>query len=241
MKKMVFFRIIPILAIVSFCQLSWCDAAEVSSNDLTSVFNAMFSGDAEFPPRFAVNPAPVIENPGIRIFISQKHLNTILAAYLKHPIPLGHKSDNTGNSIRADKLVVKPDIKRNILHVYILGGILQLDNSYAGVGGKLTLKNAEFELAPVCKKNKQGKLILETRVRCVGLDIDGTAPMVDIGMAHLLQELYLDKQPIEPVDLTELVQLQNKKNGPPLDIQLDKAAVVMMDKGIEIQSSWRVN
>lgn len=233
--------LISALLVICFCQLSWCDTSEQSSNDLTSVLNTLFSGEADFPPPFKNNPPDVIENPDITLFISRKHVNDVLEAYLKTPIPLDQEEGHSKNNIRADKLVVKPEATRNVLLVFVKGGVLHLEGSYAGVGGDLRLKHAEFELAPVCKSGPNGQVVLETRVRCVALDIEGTSPVIDIGIANLLQNLYLDKHPIQTVNLSDLVpSLKETKGNGTLDIQLVKAAILMQTKGIEIRTSWKI-
>lgn len=232
---------LTLLGTLVYPSLSSCETAPTSGKDLASIFNAVFAENADFPKRFTDNPQALIDEPDITVFFSRKHLNALLATQLKTPIYLDHTSKGPRSSITADKWFVRSDPSRNVLLVFITGGVLNLESPYAGMGGILNITHAEFELAPVFKKNSTGQVLLETRLRCVGLDLDQAAPTVDRGIAHLLQSLYLDKQPIDAINITEAIPAFSLiKDAEDLDMRLTEASIHMVEKGIEIRSAWTV-
>jgi hypothetical protein len=219
----------------------WAESTRSSGQDVASLLTAMFSADAAFPERFSDNPQNALTDPDATLVFSRRHINTLLDAAMKTPIYLDHDRGASGSSLRADKLFVRPDAKRNVLIVVVTGGVLNLKTGQKGLGGELTLKHAEFELAPTCTTGPEGQVLLKTKVRLVGLDIDGTAPAVDISIAQLLQSLYLDTGAIEDVNLSEKIppfRMTKGTDGP--EIQLTQASIQMQDQGIEIRTRWSV-
>lgn len=235
-----------ILIFLMLCSLcahlpAWADSARSSGQDMASLLTTLFSADAAFPKRFSNNPQNALADPDATLIFSRRHINTLLDAALKTPIYLDHDRGASGSSLRADKLFVRPDAKRNVLIVVVTGGVLNLKTGQKGLGGELTIKHAEFELAPSCTMGPEGQVMLKTKVRCVDLDIDGTAPAVDISIAQLLQRLYLDTGAIEDVNLSEKIppfRMTKGSDGP--EIHLTQASVEMQDQGIEIRTRWSV-
>ncbi|GAB6097652.1 hypothetical protein JCM14469_39060 [Desulfatiferula olefinivorans] len=232
--------------------LTWCflciplparaDSTRSSGQDVASLLTTLLSSDAAFPERFAGNPQQPLADPDATLFFSRKYLNALLDAALKKPLYLDRDKGTSGSSIRADKLFVRPDARRNVLLVFVTGGVLDLQTGQKGLGGTLSLKQAEFELAPACTTAPDGQVILKTKVRCVGLDIEKTAPAVDISIARLLQSLYLDAGAIEDVNLSEKIPplriIQSAKSP---EARLTRASIQMQDQGIEIRTHWSVN
>lgn len=223
---------------IFFSQLSWADNIISPSKGLTSLLNSMIQGDITFPKRFSTSAQEPLTDPDISLFIRKNHINDLVAAYMKQPIVLGHDTGSSPSTIQADKVLVKPDPKRNVLHVFITGGLLNLTQAYAGIEGKLVITSAEFELLPQVTKNPKSQVMLGVQIRLVALDIDQTAQVIDKGIANLLQDLYFNAQTIEALNLSDYV---NSLEGPDhISLQLNQAAVLMKDSGVTIQISWVV-
>lgn len=237
MKKTTSLLIVS-FAMAFFSSSSHADATFFTGDSLSSILNSMVQGDIDFPKRFGTSPQTPMDNPDITVSVRQSHLEKLVNAYMKQPIILGHDTGDNPSTINAEKIVVTPDPKRNVLQVFITGGILNLTKAYAGIEGKLVIKNAEFELHPDISKNDQKQVILKARVRLVALDIDQVAPIIDKGIANLLQNLYFTDQAIDAVNLTDYVS--NIQGPEHMDIELASAVVLMTAGGIDIQTSWTV-
>lgn len=237
MKKTITTLLIAMI-LACFASLSWSDSDGIASKGLTSLLNSMVNGDIRFPERFNTSAQAHLANPDISMFVNKNHLSSLLTAYLKKPIILGNGQDNPPSTLQADKVSIKPDPKRNVLQVFIESGILNLTKAYAGIEGKLLITDAEFEIHPQIRTTPENQVLLEARLRLVHLDIDQTAPVIDKGIANLLQDLYFNKQTLEAFNLTDYV---NNLEGPGhIDLRLDRAAVLMKANGVEIQTAWNV-
>lgn len=235
MKKTALILILT-LASVSVSSLSWSDNSGFSGKGLTSLLSSMVNGDIQFPKRFNTSAQSPLTDPDISMFVNKKHLSSLLTAYMKKPIILGDDPSQPSSTLKADKVTIKPDPKRNVLQVFIKGGVLNLKQAYAGMEGKLLITNAEFEILPHIAKNPKNQVLLEARIRLVHLDIDKTEPVIDKGIASLLQDLYFNEQPLEAFNLSDYV---NNLEGPAhIDLRLDRAVVLMKDNGIDIQTTW---
>ncbi|MFA6013172.1 MAG: hypothetical protein WC799_24500 [Desulfobacteraceae bacterium] len=218
-----------------------CDAKKAAAN-IGSVLSSMINGTATFPPRFGINKQPVIKDPDIRLSFKSSYLNKVIAAYLKNPIALDSYSGKPKSFITVHSIVTYLDPKRNIIIIKGQGGVLTLGTSLAGLSGKLVLKRAEFEIAPTFSRNKNGQLLLEFVPRCVYLDIDRTAPFIDLSIAHTLQELYFNRKPINPVNVSDLLNTDVKGGKKPLvRNRIAKAAVIVTKNDIEVRAEWVVD
>jgi hypothetical protein len=234
------FSIVFFIALI-FSQLSWSDTSNSSSDGLASLLNSVLNPVKDFPDRFPGTTAEPITEPDLTVFISKKQINALIAVTLKAPIPLDHSSGKSQATLQAQNVVVRPEPGRNVLHVYVKKGILTISESFAGLGGTLTVNSAEFELAPVIQIDAQGRVLLRAPVRCVFLDIDTMSPAVDLKVAHLVQDLYLSKDPIAPLDLSDMFIMNSlAQDLPEIRVKLKQAAIRMQDKGIDIQTSWSV-
>ncbi len=219
---------------------SYSDAGNKAAQ-LGSFISSMINGTAKFPTRFGVNRQPVIKNSDVSLSFRKDYLNKVIAAYLKNPIALDKAQKNPKSFITVHRIVTSLDPKRNILIVKGDGGVLTLGTSLSGLRGRLVLKRAEFEISPVFTKDKNGRFFLELVPRCVYLDIDQTAPFIDISIAHALQELYFNRKPINPVNVSELLNSDIKGGKKPLIInRIAQAACVVSNSGIEIRTAWAV-
>lgn len=216
------------------------DAKKAAAN-LGSVLSSMINGTATFPPRFGINKQPVIKDPDIRLSFKSSYLNKVIAAYLKNPIALDSYSGKPKSFITIHSIVTHLDPKRNIIIIKGQGGVLTLGTSLSGLSGKLVLKRAEFEIAPTFTRNKNGQLLLEFVPRCVYLDIDRTAPFIDLSIAHTLQELYFNRKPINPVNVSDLLNTDVKGGKKPLvRNRISQAAAVVSKNDIELRAEWVV-
>lgn len=212
-----------------------------SAANLGNVLNSMVHGKATFPSRYGVNRQPVIKEPDITLTFKRNYLNRVIAAYLKNPIALDAFSQKPRSFITVKRVVTHLDSKRNILIVKGEGGVLTLGTALSGLKGRLVLKKAEFEIAPVFTRNKNGQFLLELRPRCVYLDIDKTAPFIDLSIAHTLQELYLNRNPVRPVNVSDLLNSDVKRGQKPLvRNRIAQAAAVVSNHSIELRTAWLV-
>lgn len=226
------------LAMTLIWTSSFADNPLTSSKGLTSILNSMIQGDIDFPKRFNTQAKTPLANPDITLFVRNAYINTLLTAYMKQPIVLGHDTGNAPSTLQADKVTVKPDPQRNVLRVNITGGVLNLTQAYAGMEGKLVITSAEFEVYPQVKKNAKNQVMAEAMVRLVQLDIDQTAPVIDKGIANLLQDLYFNNQAIDALNLSDYIK--NLEGPEHIDLQINQAAILMKETGITIQTTWIV-
>lgn len=234
--------ILAVLAILCFSrEFAHSDAKKTAAN-LGSVLSSMINGTATFPTRFGINKQPVIKDPDIRLSFKSAYLNKVIAAYLKNPIALDSYSGKPKSFITVHSIVTTLDPKRNIIIIKGQGGVLTLGTSLSGLSGKLVLKRAEFEIAPTFTRNKKGQLLLEFAPRCVYLDIDRTAPFIDLSIAHTLQELYFNRKPINPVNISDLLNTDVKGEKKPLvRNRISQAAAVVSKNDIELRATWIVD
>lgn len=231
-----------ILAILCLCPGPVHSDAKKAVTNLGSVLSSMINGTATFPQRFGINKQPVIKDPDIRLSFKSAYLNKVIAAYLKNPIALDSYSGKPKSFITVHSIVTYLDSKRNIIIIKGQGGVLTLGTSLSGLSGKLVLKRAEFEIAPTFSRNKNGQLLLEFVPRCVYLDIDRTAPFIDLSIAHTLQELYFNRKPINPVNVSDLLNTDIKGGKKPLvRNRISQAAAVVSKNDIELRATWIVD
>ena len=213
-----------------------------SAVNLGNVLTSMINGTATFPRRFGVNRQTVIKNPDICLTFKRDYLNKVIAAYLKNPIALDSYSGKPKSFITVKSVVTYLDPKRNIMIVKGEGGVLTLGTAHSGLKGRLVLKRAEFEISPVFTRNKNGQFLLELLPRCVYLDIDKTAEFIDLSIAHTLQELYLNRKPINPVNVSDLLNSDVKRGKKPLvRNRIVQAAAIVSKNDIELRTAWLVN
>ena len=219
-----------------------CAPEKSSSNGFSSVLDSVINGKATFPSKFGKNRQATIKDPDISLSFKIDYLNKVIAAYLKNPIALDSYSEKPRSFITVRKAVTRLDPSRNIIVVHGEGGVLNLGTSISGVSGKLTLKRADFEICPVFIKNKKGQFYLELQLRCIYLDIDKAAPFIDLSIAHALQSLYLNRKPINPVNVSELLNtdIQGGKN-PMIRNRIVQAAAIVSKSSIEIRTAWLVD
>lgn len=217
-----------------------CDAKKTAAN-LGAVLNSMINGTATFPSRFGINKQPVIKDPDVRLSFKRDYLNKVIAAFLKNPIALDSYSGKPKSFITIHSIVTYLDSKRNIIIIKGEGGALTLGTSLSGLSGRLALKRAEFEISTVFTKNKNGQLLLELLPRCVYLDIDKTAPFIDLSIAHTLQELYLNRKPINPINVSDLLDTDTKSRKKTLiRNRISQAAAIVSKNNIEFRAIWLV-
>jgi hypothetical protein len=217
------------------------EPSENTGSDLGSVLGSMIKGEAEFPPRFKTVSQPLIADPDLSVKVRSTYLDKIIAAYLKNPIPLEQDGALSKSYFTAKKAFVKTDPQRNVLIVHVMNGTLNLSGSLSDINGTLTVNKAEFEVAPLCRKDGRGQVILDLDIRCVDLDIDGAPDTIDIGVAHLLQDQYLNKHPVQPLFLTELFRSYTSETGKfRLENILTQLAVIISADGIEFRTRWNV-
>lgn len=231
-----------ILAFLCFIpKTGLCDAKKAATN-IGSVLSSMINGTATFPPRFGINKQPVIKDPDTRLSFKNSYINKVIAAYLKNPIALDSYSGKPKSFITVNSIITTLDPKRNIIIIKGQGGVLTLGTSLSGLSGRLVLKRAEFEIAPTFTRNKNGQLLLEFVPHCVYLDIDRTAPFIDLSIAHTLQELYFNRKPINPVNVSDLLNTDIKGGKKPLvRNRISQAAVVISKNDIELRATWIVD
>lgn len=233
--------VIVFLSIILLPQKGHTDSRQPPA-DIGNILNSIIKGTATFPERFGINRLPAVNEPDITLTITRNYLNRVIAAYLKNPIALDAYSQNPKSFITVKSAVTHIDPKRNILIVKGEGGVLTLGTAHSGLKGRLELKKAEFEIAPVFSRNKKGQLLLELKPRCIYLDIDKTANLIDISIANTLQELYLNRNPVKPINISELLNSDIKdKDKPLIQNRIDKATLVMSGNMIEIRTTWFVN
>lgn len=233
--------LVVVLAVLCFSlEPAHSDAKKTAAN-LGSFLSSMINGTAKFPPRFGINKQPVIKDPDIRLSFKSAYLNKVVAAYLKNPIPLDSYSGKPKSFITIHSIVTYLDPKRNIMIVKGEGGVLTLGTSLSGLSGRLVLKRAEFEISPVFTKNKNGQFLLELLPRCVYLDIERTAAFIDLSIAHTLQELYFNRNPINPINVSDLLNTDIKGGKKPLVLnRIAKAAAIVSKNDIELRTGWVV-
>jgi hypothetical protein len=234
--------LVVVLAVLSFSTETVHSDAKKAAANLGSVLNSMFNGTATFPKKFGINKQPVIKDPDIRLSFKSSYLNKVIAAYLKNPIPLDSYSGKPKSFITVHSIVTYLDPKRNIIIIKGQGGVLTLGTSLSGLSGKLVLKRADFEIAPTFTRSKNGQLLLEFIPRCVYLDIEKTAPFIDLSIAHTLQELYFNRKPINPVNVSDLLNTDIKGGKKPLvRNRISQAAAVVGKNDIELRATWIVD
>ena len=230
------------LFIIVMVQLTGIGTSIAADDNLGNVLNSMVNGNANFPTKFGVISQMRIREPDLEMKVRSDYLNRVIEAYLKSPISLEQDGALSKCYITVRKVYIKPDPKRNILILTVTGGSLSLGESLKALDGKLVIKKAEFEVAPLCRKDKHGQVSLDLDIRCVYLDINGTSRLIDIGIAHILQEQFLNKHPIEPIFLTQFFRSYTTENGRGHRVQniLSQLAVVITSEGIDFRSKWDV-
>lgn len=212
-----------------------------SAANIGNTLNSMVQGTATFPKRFGINRQPEVKEPDITLTFKRNYLNKVIAAYLKNPIALDAYSEKPRSFITVKRVVTHLDPKRNVLIVKGEGGVLTLGTAHSGIKGRLVLKKAEFEISPVFRKNKNGQFLLELLPRCVYLDIDRTAQFIDLSIAHTLQELYLNRKPIRPVNVSDLLNSDVRSGKKPLiRNRIVQVAAVVTSQAIELRTAWLV-